>query len=141
MIKLFVVVILTASFVISAVFVDHERVVHDALESPWWHYVVLFVAGLALTILCSYIVFGSNKDNWEGLAWSANPFDKKQPLQFFHLLSWLLILAGLSLYFVDYFRTNIFSRDAMYVLVTGIGIRVGTYMLAPACTPEEDDQV
>jgi len=141
MIKLLVVVILIASLVICAVYFDYARVVHDATESPWWHFVVFFVSSLAFTIVCSYVVFGSNKENWERLSWKANPFDIKQPLQFFHLLSWVLILAGLSLYFVDYYRTNIFSRDSMYILVVGIGVRVGTYIFAPACSVDEKNRV
>lgn len=139
--KFIIVFLLISSFVISVVLVDHGRVVHDALASPWWHFAVLFVFGLICTIVCAYIVFGSNKESWEGLSWKANPFDMKQPLQFFHLFSWFMILAGVSLYFVDYFRTNIFSRDAMYILAIGIGARVGTYILAPACAADENDRV
>jgi hypothetical protein len=69
-------------------------------QSPSWIFVAAIVGMGIFTVLFILTILRLNPLSWSRLwtapSWSANPFDPRQPAQFFHLAGWCFVALGLS---------------------------------------------
>ncbi|MFB3897675.1 MAG: hypothetical protein ACE14V_15390 [bacterium] len=62
---------------------------------------------------------------WDKPSWSNNPFNPKQPIQFFHMGAWLFMASGLSLFIFHFLRSNLFSNYSISLMTVGLGVWLG----------------
>lgn len=65
---------------------------------------------------------------WEPPSWSENPFQFKQPIQFFHLGAWLFIVGSLVSAMQTWFKNPQYILDALMPLVIGVGLLIGVHL-------------
>ncbi len=65
---------------------------------------------------------------WEPPSWSENPFQIKQPIQFFHLGAWLFIVSSLVSVIQTWFKNPKFILDALMPLFIGVGLLIGVQL-------------
>lgn len=67
-------------------------------------------------------------ESWEHPSWSENPFQMKQPIQFFHLGAWLFIVSSTVSALLTWFKNPQFILDAIMPLVIGVGLLIGVHL-------------
>ena len=65
---------------------------------------------------------------WEHPSWSENPFQIKQPIQFFHLGAWLFIASSIVSVIQTWLKSPKFILDALMPLVIGVGLLIGVHL-------------
>jgi hypothetical protein len=65
---------------------------------------------------------------WKYPSWSENPFQLKQPIQFFHLGAWLFIVSSTISVLLTWFKSPKFILDALMPLFIGVGVLIGVHL-------------
>lgn len=65
---------------------------------------------------------------WEHPSWAENPFQMKQPIQFFHLGAWLFIVSSTASVLLTWFKSPKFILDALMPLFIGVGLLIGVHL-------------
>jgi tellurite resistance protein TehA-like permease len=68
-------------------------------------------------VLTIQFVNKKSAEVWKPPSWSENPFQFKQPIQFFHLGAWLFIASSLVCVIQTWFKSPKFIFDALMPLV------------------------
>lgn len=79
-------------------------------------------------ILAIQFVNKKSAEIWESPSWSENPFQMKQPIQFFHLGAWLFIVSSLVSVIQTWLKNPKFILDALMPLVIGVGLLIGVHL-------------
>jgi len=79
-------------------------------------------------VLAIQFVNKKSAEVWEPPSWSENPFQFKQPIQFFHLGAWLFIASSLASVMQTWFKNPKFILDACMPLVIGVGLLTGVHL-------------
>ncbi len=67
-------------------------------------------------------------ESWEHPSWSENPFQMKQPIQFFHLGAWLFIVSSTVSVLLTWCKNPKFTLDALMPLFIGVGLLIGVHL-------------
>lgn len=67
-------------------------------------------------------------ESWEPPSWSENPFQTKQPIQFFHLGAWVCLGSSVVSVLQTWFNSPKFILDALMPLFIGVGLWIGVHL-------------
>lgn len=92
--------------------------------------VIGFIFGIIGLQFVLAIQFVNKKSDmcWEYPSWNENPFQMKQPIQFFHLGAWLFIISSLVSVIQTWLKKPSFILDALMPLVIGVGLLIGVHL-------------
>jgi hypothetical protein len=85
------------------------------------------VAGLQFVLAIQFVNKKSD-EIWKYPSWSENPFQLKQPIQFFHLGAWLLMTSATVSALLTWFKRPEFLFDALMPLFIGVGLFIGVHL-------------
>jgi len=64
---------------------------------------------------------------WKKPSWKENPFNYKQPAQFYHFFGWLVVIFSLSIICLGFFRGFDDFLYTLELLAFGLGILIGIH--------------
>jgi len=67
-------------------------------------------------------------ESWEHPSWNENPFQMKQPIQFFHLGAWLFITSSIVSVLLTWSKSSKYILDALMPLFIGVGLLIGVHL-------------
>ena len=79
-------------------------------------------------VLAIQFINKKSAEIWEHPSWNENPFQMKQPIQFFHLGAWLFISSSFISVLLTWFNSPEFILDALMPLVIGVGLLIGVQL-------------
>jgi hypothetical protein len=89
-------------------------------QVPSWSFVVAMVGfGIFSTLFVLAIHNAQTKYAWSKPSWLENPFNFRQPAQFFHMGAWSFVTLGLS---TALYPLMLGMRNFMFVLPLSVGV-------------------
>ncbi len=79
-------------------------------------------------VLAIQFVNKKSDEYWKYPSWSENPFQIKQPIQFFHLGAWLFMTSSIVSVLLTWFKSPKFILDALMPLFIGVGLFIGVHL-------------
>ena len=86
---------------------------------------------LIATPIAVLVVIGAQTKNrysdtfWDKPSWFNNPFNPKQPIQFFHMAAWLFLISGVNLILGSLIGFGKISYHGIFVSLVGCGAWLG----------------
>jgi hypothetical protein len=79
-------------------------------------------------VLAMQFINKRSPESWQLPSWKTNPFQFKQPIQFFHFGAWLFIASSFVTTLLTWLRNPKFILDALMPLFIGIGLLLGVQL-------------
>jgi hypothetical protein len=85
------------------------------------------IIGLQFVLAIQFINKKSD-EYWKDPSWSENPFQMKQPIQFFHLGAWLFMTSSIVSALLTWLKSPKFILEALMPLFIGVGLLIGAHL-------------
>lgn len=99
---------------------------------PWLTLFVMFAASIPAMLLIVWLqrINPWSAPTWQFPDWALNPFQLREPLQFFHFTGYLIFAAGLGGIVGGMYGSNAITANNQMLVAIGLGQLAGVY----ACT-------